>query len=155
MQSLLAKNAETEDRKVRLLCYKDTRSALGKSAVDMALGRTHKVVGCRGTQLNECTEDDFVLVVADTPTGRKFHVGLLKKRTTECRIWSDHGGEVWTHNWEYDPCTPDMDVKEKQSALREAGFAPDDVQKMFQRCGDYALPILARAFREGIFPVST
>jgi hypothetical protein len=159
MQSILAAHAESANRKVICLSYKDERSAIGKSSEDMALGRTQKMVGCNSAELDKCSPGDIVIITAQAPRGgRMFHVGILKKKSDECLTWMDHGGEIWKHNWEYDPVTATMDVKECVTALKEAGVPASDASNLFNMrfChGSKYIPHVARAFREGIFTVST
>ena len=140
------------------LSYKDERSANGKSYEDMSLGRTQKMVGCDSAGLDKCSPGDIVIITAQAPGGRMFHVGILKKKSDDCLTWMDHGGEIWKRNWEYDPCTADMDVKECVTALKEAGVPASDASNLFNMrfChGTKYIPHVARAFREGIFSVST
>jgi hypothetical protein len=158
MQSILSAHAESANRKVICLSYKDERSANGKSYEDMTLGRTHKMVGCNSAELDKCSPGDIVIVTAQKPGGRIFHIGILKKKVDVYMLWAGHGGEVWNHNWEYDPVTPNMDVKECVTALKEAGVPPSDASNLFNMrfChGSKYIPHVAQAFREGIFPIST
>ena len=158
MQSLLAAHAETVNRKVICLSYKNERSANGKSYEDMALGRTHKMVGCNSAELDKCSPGDIVIINAETPRGRSFHVGILKKKVDVYMLWAGHGGEVWSYNWDYDPVTLDMDVKTCVTALKDAGVPASDAMNLFNMrfChGTKYMPHVARAFRDGIFPVST
>ncbi len=158
MQSILATHAETANRKVVCLSYKDERSANGKSYEDMALGRTHKMVGCNSAELDKCNPGDLVIVTAQKPGGRTFHVGILKKKVDMCMLWALHGGEAWKYTWEYDPCTPDMDVAECIRSLKEADVPAADAKGIFNMrfChGTKYIPHIVHAFRDGIFTVST
>jgi len=156
MQALLATHAETADRRVICLSYTDERSANGNSYADMSLGRTHKMVGCNSDILDRCSAGDLVIVTAQRPTGRVFHIGILKKKVDVYMLWAEHGGEVWKYNWDYDPVTPDMDVHQTRLALIESGVARTQAYNLFNMrfCSAKCIPALARAFREGIVKVS-
>jgi hypothetical protein len=158
MQHALAALAETADRNVVCLNYTDKHSVGGDSSKDMTLGRTQKMVaygkpGDNVDRLAKCKPGDFVVITAYKERTRVFHIGILKKKVYDCTTWLDHGGKTWEHAWEYDPCTPDMDVAECVAAFQATGLSKRDATSIFSMiwCRAAYLPHIARAFRDGIF----
>ena len=160
MQSILAKHAEGTGVRVHCINYTDTNSVDGKSYEDMVLGRTQKMVGCNNLNLRKAAPGDIVIVTAKKSGVRVAHIGILKGKSDTCLLWAAHGsgGRMWEFNWEYDPCTADLSVTRVVKTFAEWGLPRQDAFKLFNGwfCSNHSellLPYIARAFRDGVFPV--
>jgi hypothetical protein len=158
MQYALAALAETADRNVVCLNYTDAHSVDSNSFMDMNLGRKNKRVACDSDRLGKCKPGDFIIITAYKDRTRVFHVGILKKKVEDCMTWAGwgEGGKIWKHVWEYDPCTPDMDVAECVAVFQTTGLSKRDATSIFSMiwCRAVYLPHIARAFRDGTFLVA-
>lgn len=157
MASLIAQHIETGGHKVMCISYKNSRSAVGDSVADMSIGRTQKRVGCSSVTLKNASPNDIVIINAETKAGRLFHIGVLTKRSDDFTTWLDHGGEIWKYNWEYDPITQDMPVRQCIDMLVEMGLTKTAANNLFNArlCKQTGLyqSYLAKLIREGRIPL--